>query len=90
MNKKGDQRKFVFWILVIATIIVLIVIIAMWLGYGQLTDRQGNVVEATIAKKILITFGGIVVLLLGYWFYNHQKKLDARQQHLNDQKSYGK
>lgn len=77
MNKRG-QKNFVFGILVVTAIIVLIVIIAMWMNLGTLKNNRGKIIEPTIAHKLLLTFGGIIILLVGYLLFNHQKNLDNK------------
>jgi hypothetical protein len=76
MEKKGGQRIFVLSLLVILTIIILIIIPLMWLGYGEFKDSEGNLVEATLTAKIIITSVCAIFILGGWWQYNHQKKLD--------------
>ncbi len=81
MNKKGDQRKFVFWVTIIFSIILVIAVIAMWMGYiTQLDQRvaggKTQTIEVTLTIKIIATIIVAFFILMGYWQYNHQKKLD--------------
>ena len=78
MNKKG-QRSFVLGLLVIGTIAVLIAIPAMWFGFGELRNSQGELIEITTPYKILITVGGLLLLIIGYSLFNHQKNSDERK-----------
>jgi hypothetical protein len=77
LNKRG-QKNFVFGILVVVTIVILIVIIAMWMDLGTLKNNQGEIIEPTIVHKLLLTFGGMIILLIGYLLFNHQKNLDKK------------
>ena len=76
MDKKG-QKGFVFGILISLTIIILIIIPVLWLGYGQITKKStGELVEASIGIKLLFTAVGAFFLIFGWWNYFRQKKID--------------
>ncbi len=73
------QKDFVFGILIVVTFAFLVGITTMWLDFGTFTNSQGEIIQTTIAHKLLITFGGLIILLISYLFFNHQKNLDKKK-----------
>lgn len=71
-----NQKTFVKWLLIIMTLVYIIIVFSMWLGYGKITDSEGNLVEATLGVKFIITLGGALLVGGGWFLFNHQKKQD--------------
>ena len=77
MNKKG-QKGFVLGVLISLTIIILIILPVLWLGYWQITNKStGELVEASLGVKILFTVVGAFLLIFGWWNYLRQKNIDS-------------
>ncbi len=76
MDQKDNQRKLVFGFLIFGTIFILFMIFVIWLSSGEWRSREGVVIELSLAMKVIITIGLLLLLLVSYWMYNHQKKLD--------------
>ncbi len=72
----GNQKRFVKWSMIIGGIFAVLIITAIWLGYGNFTDNQGNSIERTFLGKLSFTLVIFLVFIFGYWLYNHQKRRD--------------
>ena len=73
------QKNFVLGILIVVTFAVLVGITTMWLGFGTFTNSQGEIIQPTTAHKLIITFGGLIILLISYLLFNHQKNIDKKK-----------
>ncbi|MFH1307323.1 MAG: hypothetical protein ABIH72_00545 [archaeon] len=73
-----NQKTFVKWLMIIGFILIVLVLISMWLGYGQLSNNQGENVGMTLTVKIIVTIVALLLILLSYWQYIHQKNLDLK------------
>jgi len=76
---RKTQKNFVLGSLIVATFAVLVVITAIWLGFGTFTNSQGEIIKPTMGYKLIITFGGLIIIFINYLLFNHQKKLDKKK-----------
>jgi len=73
------RRKNMKVRLIILTIFLLIMLTIMWMGFGQITTtKTKDAVALGIFPKIMITIGMIIVIIIGWVFYNNQKNLDKK------------
>lgn len=79
MNKRG-QRRITLSLLVILTIIIIIVVGLMWIGYGKFTpsgtNKKISVSEMNTTTKLIFTLVGLALLLFGWGNYARQKRID--------------
>ena len=78
MRMETNQKVFVKWLLIFFAVLIFVSIICIWVGCSCFTESSGRKIEIDFFTKIIVTIIGIVVILIGYWQYNHQKKLDMK------------
>jgi len=62
-----NQKTFVKWLMIIGGVIILIFLVYMWIFTSE-----------DALKKILVSVVFAIILWLGYWAFQNQKKQDAK------------
>jgi len=78
LNKKG-QKRFVLNSLIVVAVIVFLMLVAIWAGFGHLTYNK-KAIEMTLTSKLMITFGALIVLIISWMAFKHQENLDKRKE----------
>ncbi|MBS3092274.1 hypothetical protein J4466_02535 [Candidatus Pacearchaeota archaeon] len=73
-----NQKTGIKIILIIITIVIPIMLIIMWLGFGTITNSSGEKVEMTLFPKTIISIGGLIIIILGWIQFKHQQNRDIK------------
>lgn len=79
MNEKQNDKRFVYWSLVVASIFLIIILIVMWLGFGEFTNSKGQIIQPSFGIKLIITFVFLAFIALGFLLFKLQSKNQDRQ-----------
>ena len=85
MNKKND-KSFVFWLLVVGTIFIIVLLGLMWAGFGKLEYEDRNAMEPSTLVKIIFTIFFILMIFLGFLLFRNQEKKDKRKKTFSTEK----